>query len=86
MKLEYLCKMEFRYDEAGFTQLTPFGGTEGLGYGTGIGSVKGDRLEGQLRWSTHPNADLMEFCSQIRMDSSRLPTPLESSFLYADTA
>jgi hypothetical protein len=54
MKLEYLCKMEFRYDEAGFTQLTPFGGTEGQGYGGGVGEAKGARLEGSLRWSNTP--------------------------------
>jgi hypothetical protein len=54
MNLEYLCEMEFKYDEAGFTQVTPFGGTEGQGYGVGIGTVKGERLEGSLRWANTP--------------------------------
>ena len=54
MELEYLCRMEFKYGEGGFTQLTPFGGTEGQGYGVGVGVVKGERLEGSLRWSNTP--------------------------------
>lgn len=54
MELEHLCDIEFRYDQAGLTQLAPFGGTEGQGYGVGVGSVKGDRLEGSLRWSNTP--------------------------------
>lgn len=54
MELEHLCDMEFRYDDAGLTQLAPFGGSEGQGYGSGIGTVKGDRLEGRLRWSNTP--------------------------------
>jgi hypothetical protein len=54
MKLEHFCDMEFRYDEAGLTQLTPFGGTEGQGYGVGMGDVRGERLEGTFRWSNTP--------------------------------
>jgi hypothetical protein len=54
MELEYLCRMEFKYGEGGFTQLTPFGGAEGQGYGIGVGVVKGEQLEGSLRWSNTP--------------------------------
>ncbi len=54
MELEHLCDMEFKYDESGLTQLAPFGGTEGQGYGGGVGTVAGDRLEGSLRWSNTP--------------------------------
>lgn len=54
MKLEHLCDMEFKYDDAGLAVLSPFGGTEAQGYGVGGGTVHGERLEGTLRWSNAP--------------------------------
>jgi hypothetical protein len=59
MRLEYLCEMELAYEEIpGFSEkfelVRPYGGEEGRGFGQGGGSVRGERLQGKLRWVNHP--------------------------------
>lgn len=53
MRLEPLFEMELDYD-GGFFVLAPYGGAEGAGYGSGHGSVKGEAVNGSVRWSNHP--------------------------------
>lgn len=56
MHLEYLCDMELAYLGDPADQLTvvmPFG-TEGIAYGSGDGTVKGERLQGRIRWYNFP--------------------------------
>jgi hypothetical protein len=53
MKLEFLFDIELDY-AGGFAVLAPYGEREGSGYGSGGGSVSGERVNGTLRWSNHP--------------------------------
>ena len=54
MKLEHLCEISLSYDDHGLTLIRPFAGHEAQGYGTGSGTVTGERLSGPLRWSNYP--------------------------------
>ena len=53
MRLEPLFAMDLDYED-GFFVIAPYGGTEGAGYGSGRGSVSGERVRGAVRWSNHP--------------------------------
>jgi hypothetical protein len=60
MLLEHLCDMELVYQEAPvlgqmFVMVRPYGGEEGTGYGEGVGTVTGPKLNGKLRWVNHPH-------------------------------
>lgn len=54
MKLEHLCEISLSYDQDGLTFVRPFAGQEAQGYGTGSGTVTGERLSGPLRWANYP--------------------------------
>ena len=54
MRLEHLCDFILEYDEDGLTIVRPFGGSEGQGFGTGLGRAEGERLSGPLRWANFP--------------------------------
>lgn len=60
--------MELVYRDSSFGEkfilTTPFGGEEGSGYGEGEGTIKGERINGTLRWVNHPHR---------RSDGSMLP-------------
>jgi uncharacterized protein DUF3237 len=68
MQLDLLGEMELVYRDSSFGEkfiLTrPFGGEEGSGYGEGEGTIKGERINGTLRWVNHPHR---------RSDGSMLP-------------
>ena len=68
MRLDLLGEMELIYRDSSFGEkfiLTrPFGGEEGSGYGEGEGTIKGERINGTLRWVNHPHR---------RSDGSMLP-------------
>jgi len=68
MHLELLGEMELVYRDSSFGEkfilASPFGGKEGSGYGEGEGSIKGERINGSLRWVNHPHR---------RSDGSMLP-------------
>ena len=53
MRLEHLCAMDLRY-VGDVHVLRPYGNESGLAFGTGEGTVKGDRLSGSVTWSNHP--------------------------------
>ena len=60
MRLEPVCEMELTYDDipglsAKFALVRPHGGEEGKGYGTGGGTVRGERLAGAAHWVNHPH-------------------------------
>lgn len=63
MRLEHLCEMELAY-QGDFLLVRPYGGEEGTGFGSGTGTVTGDRLEGSVQWVNHPHR---------RSDSAMLP-------------
>lgn len=68
MHLDFLGEMELVYRDSSFGEkfilATPYGGEEGSGYGEGEGSLKGERINGTLRWVNHPHR---------RSDGSMLP-------------
>ena len=51
MRLEPLFRVSMRYAEG--TWARPFGGSEGVGFGTGEGTITGE-LEGIVRWANFP--------------------------------
>ena len=58
MRVELLGDMELVYRDSTFGQkfhlVRPFGTEEGWGYGEGEGSVRGEKLNGKIRWVSHP--------------------------------
>ena len=54
MHIRHICVMELGY-EGRFQLVRPLGTEEGLGFGTGEGRARGPRLEGAVRWASHPN-------------------------------
>jgi hypothetical protein len=68
MHLDPLGEMELVYRDSSFGEkfilARPFGSEEGSGYGEGEGSIKGERINGTLRWVNHPHR---------RSDGSMLP-------------
>ena len=68
MRLELLGDMDLVYRDSAFGQkfhlVRPFGSEEGWGFGEGEGSIKGERLNGKIRWVSH---------SRHRGDGSVLP-------------
>ena len=60
MRLEEICRFDWRYEQdgrvpdAGYVIVRPYGGEEGSAYGEGSGTVSG-RLEGTVVWSNHPH-------------------------------
>ena len=53
MRLERLCSMDLRY--VGEVHVVrPYGNEAGLAFGTGLGTVEGERLSGAVTWSNHP--------------------------------
>ena len=53
MRLHHVCILDLGY-EGKFTFVKPYDGLEGAGYGTGEGTARGPRLNGSVRWSSHP--------------------------------
>jgi hypothetical protein len=53
MHLSPLCTLNLHYD-GGFHLVRPYGNESGEGWGVGSGTVTGDRLSGEVRWSNHP--------------------------------
>lgn len=53
MRIEPLLEMELDYQD-GFLVVAPYGGAEGVGYGSGRGQVSGAEVTGAVRWSNHP--------------------------------
>ncbi len=58
MRIELLGDMELIYRGSTFGEkfllVRPLGGEEGIGYGEGEGTIKGERLNGSVRWVNHP--------------------------------
>lgn len=54
MDLEPLGTFRLQYDQSGLTLLRPFAGHEAQGFGTGTGSIDGERLSGAIRWANYP--------------------------------
>jgi hypothetical protein len=58
MRIELLGDMDLVYRDSTFGQkfhlVRPFGSEEGWGYGEGEGTIKGERLNGKVRWVSHP--------------------------------
>ena len=52
MRLEPLCHLAMRYADGAWAR--PFGGEEGVGFGSGAGEVTGEVLLGALRWANFP--------------------------------
>lgn len=63
MRLEHLCDMELTYSGP-IVSVQPYGTKEGSAYGSGDGSVTGEKLRGAVRWTNHPHQ---------RSDGSYLP-------------
>ena len=60
MQLDFICDMELVYREEPLTGkkfmlVRPYGGEEGAGYGGGDGTVKGPKIQGNIRWVNHPH-------------------------------
>ena len=59
MRIEPLADMELIYRNSAFGEkfflVRPFGGQEGSGYGEGDGVIKGERINGTVRWVSHPS-------------------------------
>lgn len=53
MRLEPLCEMELAYQD--LVMVHPYGGNEGTAFGTGEGTVSGERIRGTVRWVNHPH-------------------------------
>jgi hypothetical protein len=68
MRLDFLGEMELAYRDSSFGEkfilARPFGGEEGSGYGEGEGTIRGERINGTIRWVNHPHR---------RSDGSMLP-------------
>ena len=54
MRLEELCVLELHYT-SDFHYVSPYEGQSGKGWGLGEGTATGDRLNGTVQWSNHPN-------------------------------
>jgi len=52
MRLEPLFRLSMRYEDGVWAR--PFGAAEGAGFGWGDGTVSGETLEGNVRWSNFP--------------------------------
>ena len=52
MRLEPLCRLSMRYEDAAW--MNPFGEAEGAGFGWGDGTVSGDMFRGTFRWANYP--------------------------------
>jgi len=55
VRLEPLGELNLTYGERGFALVRPYGSEEGSGYGTGTGSIAGDRLNGTVSWVNAPH-------------------------------
>ena len=53
MRLEFLFDAAMHYTDLAFLE-SPFGGAEGMAFGTGVGTFSGGRLQGEARWSNFP--------------------------------
>ncbi len=53
MRIRHVCLMDLGY-EGRFQLVRPIGTEEGLGYGQGDGRARGPRIEGAVRWASHP--------------------------------
>jgi hypothetical protein len=53
MKMKHVCLMDLGYDGP-FTFVRSQEGPGGTGYGNGEGSARGPRLNGSVRWASHP--------------------------------
>lgn len=53
MRLEHLFDSTMHYEPPP-DRITPFPGHDAVSYGTGVGEVRGDRIEGAVRWSNWP--------------------------------
>ena len=53
MRLERLCSMDLQY-VGDVSMVRPYGNEAGLAFGTGVGTVEGERLAGSVTWSNHP--------------------------------
>jgi hypothetical protein len=54
MRLEHLCDVEFTFDGPP-ALVRPYGTEEGSAFGTGSGTVRGERLRGMAQWVNHPH-------------------------------
>ncbi len=59
MRIELLGDLELRYRDTSFGEkfilVRPYGGEDGVGYGEGDGTIKGERISGNIRWVSHPS-------------------------------
>jgi len=55
MRIEPLGELLLTYGERGFVLVRPFGSEEGSGYGTGTGTIAGDRVNGSVSWVNAPH-------------------------------
>lgn len=53
MRLEKLFDMDMYY-RGDAAWLRPYGDKEAAGYGSGDGTIRGERLSGTMHWSNHP--------------------------------
>jgi hypothetical protein len=53
MQLEYLCEIKLAYQD--YWMVQPYDGGEGSAFGTGEGTVTGERIRGTIRWVNHPH-------------------------------
>ncbi len=53
MRLEKLCDMDMYY-RGEDAWIKPYGEKEAAGYGSGDGTITGERLAGKMFWSNHP--------------------------------
>jgi len=61
--LDRLCSMDLKY-VGGFHMARPYGNEAGLGWGVGEGTVSGERLTGDAKWSTIRRGGATERCSR----------------------
>lgn len=54
MRLTHLCDMALTF-EADPVLVRPYGGEEGTAFGSGGGTVSGERVRGTVRWVNHPH-------------------------------
>ena len=54
MRLEPLGELHLAYGERGFALVRPYGTEEGSGYGTGAGTITGERVRGTVSWLNAP--------------------------------
>ncbi len=55
MRLERFCSLNVHYHPGMLHIARPYGNESGLAWGTGEGTVSGDRLAGTLEWSNQPS-------------------------------